>query len=80
MQTTTGHLYRDLSEIDPEELERVRGTLAPLTETQFEKAKTMEPSKRKGYMRNQPCPCGSGKKFKRCHWDDVSKLTKLVES
>jgi len=18
-------------------------------------------------MRNQPCPCGSGKKFKRCH-------------
>lgn len=18
--------------------------------------------------RNDPCPCGSGKKFKRCHW------------
>jgi len=23
---------------------------------------------RKGYLRNKPCPCGSGKKFKKCHW------------
>lgn len=24
---------------------------------------------RKGRDRNQPCPCGSGLKFKRCCWD-----------
>ena len=23
---------------------------------------------RKGWMRNQPCVCGSGKKFKKCCW------------
>ncbi|WP_444978624.1 SEC-C metal-binding domain-containing protein [Actinomadura hibisca] len=23
--------------------------------------------------RNDPCPCGSGKKFKRCHGDPRSK-------
>jgi hypothetical protein len=21
--------------------------------------------------RNDPCPCGSGKKYKACHWDKV---------
>ena len=21
--------------------------------------------------RNEPCPCGSGRKFKRCHWDSA---------
>jgi preprotein translocase subunit SecA len=24
--------------------------------------------KRGGSGRNDPCPCGSGKKFKNCHW------------
>src|SRR5665213_2737687 len=24
---------------------------------------------RKNSQRNQPCPCGSGKKFKKCCWD-----------
>lgn len=24
----------------------------------------------KGVGRNQPCPCGSGRKFKVCHWDE----------
>jgi hypothetical protein len=27
---------------------------------------TTEPSKRPQSMRNSPCPCGSGKKFKKC--------------
>jgi len=21
--------------------------------------------------RNEPCPCGSGQKYKVCHWDEV---------
>jgi len=23
--------------------------------------------------RNEPCPCGSGKKFKKCHWLEAIK-------
>jgi preprotein translocase subunit SecA len=23
--------------------------------------------------RNDPCPCGSGKKFKNCHWRDRTR-------
>ena len=23
--------------------------------------------------RNDPCPCGSGKKAKRCCWDDINR-------
>ncbi|HEC12293.1 MAG TPA: hypothetical protein ENI80_03445 [Acidiferrobacteraceae bacterium] len=42
--------------------------LAPLTPRQYEDLKPMGNTKRKGYMRNQPCVCGSGKKFKRCCW------------
>ena len=25
-------------------------------------------ARRKNWMRNRPCPCGSGKKFKKCCW------------
>lgn len=27
--------------------------------------------------RNDPCPCGSGKKFKKCHIDDVEALKRI---
>jgi len=27
---------------------------------------------RKNHMRNKPCPCGSGKKFKSCCWNKFS--------
>lgn len=43
--------------------------MIPLTKKQAVKAESMpSKEKRKGYMRNQPCACGSGKKFKRCCW------------
>ena len=29
--------------------------------------------------RNDPCPCGSGKKFKHCHYREVQKLRQTVE-
>ena len=31
-------------------------------------AKSLTTNQRSGWMRNKPCPCGSGKKFKKCHW------------
>jgi preprotein translocase subunit SecA len=29
--------------------------------------KTQQPKKAKKLGRNEPCPCGSGKKYKHCH-------------
>lgn len=34
----------------------------------------MDKNGRDEWMRNQPCICGSGKKFKKCCWDK-SRLT-----
>jgi len=41
----------------------------PLTEKQYNELKPIAKAGRKGRMRNQPCPCGSGIKFKRCCWE-----------
>ncbi|MBZ0086494.1 MAG: SEC-C domain-containing protein [Thermomonas sp.] len=46
----------------------LRRPLAPLTDEQARKLTPMNAHQRKGYMRNQPCVCGSGAKFKRCCW------------
>jgi len=35
------------------------------------KQEAMEFQQRKGCTRNRPCPCGSGKKFKKCCWHGV---------
>ena len=33
---------------------------------------------RRGPGRNELCPCGSGRKFKRCHLDDVEAMTSAL--
>ena len=46
-----------------------------LVELSAEQAETLKPEpkvKRKNYMRNMPCPCQSGIKFKRCCWRKFS--------
>lgn len=35
-------------------------------------------TKKTGIGRNDPCPCGSGKKFKRCHLGQLPAGKKLV--
>lgn len=30
-----------------------------------------------GHLRNQPCPCDSGKKYKRCCWDSQENAVDL---
>ena len=42
--------------------------MVALTDAEADELKKQSPTSRKGYMRNQPCPCGSAKKFKRCCW------------
>lgn len=61
--------YEDLKAKEAE----VNQRLVPMTEQQAKKAEPMTASGRKGYMRNQPCPCGSEKKFKKCCWDDYAQ-------
>lgn len=43
--------------------------LVELTEKEADKLKPLKRKQRKGWMRNQPCVCGSGKKFKKCCWN-----------
>lgn len=68
MDGKTGKLMR-LSDEAMREFERESGRQAiPLTEEQADALESLGARKRKGYMRNQPCVCGSGQKFKRCCW------------
>lgn len=46
--------------------------LVSLTDEEAEKLESLDKRERKGWMRNQPCPCGSGKKFKKCCWSKFS--------
>jgi uncharacterized protein YecA (UPF0149 family) len=46
--------------------------LAPLRPSQVEELRTLGADRRKNYMRNQPCVCGSGNKFKKCCWSDYA--------
>ena len=42
--------------------------LIELSENQHRQLQPQPPTKRKNWMRNQPCVCGSGRKFKVCCW------------
>jgi len=65
---TRGNLYRftdeELSQMEPEQRRR----LIPLSERQYDELEPMKKAERKNNMRNKPCLCGSGKKFKKCCW------------
>ena len=51
------------------ELEQLRAARfdGPATETPVDALPSLAASFGAGVGRNDPCPCGSGKKFKRCH-------------
>lgn len=66
-------LFKELQDQRVRDLERIskrnrKGSWIPLTDGQVEELKPMAPRNRLGRMRNQPCPCGSVKKFKHCCW------------
>lgn len=81
MHCDTGDLYKKVVGESWEDLARRQGIdkqaeldeftrqLAPITEEQAEELKPMPRKMRKNTMRNKPCVCGSGVKFKRCCWD-----------
>ena len=49
------------------------GDMIPLTERKRIMLEQLSPEKRKGWMRNKPCLCGSGKKFKKCCWNKITR-------
>ena len=46
--------------------------LMPIPSDELEEVKEMNKPKRKNWMRNKPCPCKSGKKFKKCCWGKLA--------
>lgn len=46
--------------------------LLSLNQDQLTELKPMAPGDRKNCMRNKPCVCGSGKKFKKCCWSQYA--------
>lgn len=71
MDCSTGQIHRFADIAAKEKLEEQTGTkLLELSEKQAQDLEPLSPTKRKGAMRNAPCVCGSGKKFKKCCWDN----------
>ena len=58
-EETVRYIYRVKSAERPEEREN-------LTENKYEDEKTNKPIKVEKIGRNDDCPCGSGKKYKKC--------------
>jgi uncharacterized protein YecA (UPF0149 family) len=73
MNPHTGDIFMIQGE-DPEALKSLidNAKLVELSQEQVEMLQPMSKPKRKNWMRNEPCPCKSGKKFKRCCWSKFS--------
>ena len=70
MNCATGDI---LSHGDVEQLKRdgeieTMNKLVSIEEEELPKLRRMNKPARKNWMRNKPCPCNSGKKFKKCCW------------
>ena len=66
MQVSTGDIV-NLGKTHGRE-EMLKNGFAPLEEEDVPKVRKMNKNRRKNWMKNKPCPCGSGKKFKKCCW------------
>jgi len=54
-------------EVEREEELRYSSTEEEMQELEEQKEAKLQPIKKEKIGRNDPCPCGSGKKFKKCH-------------
>lgn len=73
MDCRTGEIHRFADEVALKDYQEKTGRpLAPLTPGQARKLETFNANQRKNWMRNKPCVCGSGRKFKRCCWGDYA--------
>lgn len=66
MDTRDGRIYAFISEEEMKAMNKFqRECLIPMEVPPTMKQMSRKPPK---VGRNDPCPCGSGKKFKKCHW------------
>lgn len=73
MDARHGTIYKNLKQEDLKDMERkLHRPLIPITEDDARLMSAMGNGRRKNYMRNKPCVCGSGVKFKRCCWSKFS--------
>lgn len=73
MNVDTGQLYyfdseEALMKSQRELMEERQQRLVELSDHDARTLTPMSNGRRKNWMRNQPCVCGSGKKFKKCCW------------
>ena len=73
MDCRTGNIYESSSEKEMEFLQakfhqETERELVRLKRSDVKTLKEISFDKRRGWMRNKPCPCGSEVKFKRCCW------------
>jgi uncharacterized protein YecA (UPF0149 family) len=68
MQASTGEIFRGTEEYITGLEADLGEKLIPLTEEEDKVLSAKPKNKRKNWMRNKPCVCGSGRKFKRCCW------------
>ena len=66
MDCRTGEIYSasGMQKIKKDELKH----FVPLTPKLARDLRPLGAEKRKNFMRNKPCICDSGKKFKKCCW------------
>ena len=62
-------LYKKI-EIDPERVEKLKAFGDRIVSNRIEMFRIRD-NKKKIYP-NEPCPCGSGKKYKKCCWKEVT--------
>lgn len=53
--------------------------LMPIPKDELETIINMNRTQRKNWMRNKPCICGSGKKFKKCCWSKYNNQKKAKQ-
>ena len=73
MDTRNGNIYDFESEEFMDVMSNIEGHLREMTIPPTEKQMKRNPPR---VGRNEPCPCGSGKKFKKCCLEDAQDTHK----
>lgn len=62
--------FKDIEKVSPQEFKALRDDdkLISITKREVKFLANKDLFARKNHMRNKPCPCGSGKKYKKCCW------------
>ena len=77
MDPRTGEIYYAESQEELKELAKKMDTeFIPLSEDEVKELKPMSKRRRLFLMRGKPCPCLSGKSFKKCCWKKYKKKGK----